>query len=134
MGKRLRLEDTGNQGGACTPAPGTAVKIAIDLSRNKWVYCVRWGGQEQRWLTTPGDRKHVEALVAQYRGCPVHLAFEACGFGYEIAWWAEQPVLAGVVHGPSIIGRAHYRTRPARIFCPHDDMHMAGGSDVAVMR
>jgi transposase len=106
MGKRLRLEDTGNQGGACTPAPGTAVKIAIDLSRNKWVYCVRWGGQEQRWLTTPGDRKHVEALVAQYRGCPVHLAFEACGFGYEIAWWAEQQQIGVTVIAPSRMERA----------------------------
>lgn len=38
MGKRLRLEDTGNQAAARTPVPGTEVKIAIDLSRTKRVY------------------------------------------------------------------------------------------------
>lgn len=89
MGNRLRLENTGDQAAARTPAPGTEVKIAIDLSRTKWGYCVRWEGQEQRRLTTPGELKHVQALVAQYQGCPVHLAFEACGFGHEIAWWAQ---------------------------------------------
>jgi hypothetical protein len=50
-GKRLRLEDRGNQAGARTPAAGTEVKIAIDLSRTKWVYCVRWGGTG----ATPAD-------------------------------------------------------------------------------
>jgi hypothetical protein len=52
MGKRLRLEDAGNQAAARTPAPGTEVAIAIDLSRTKWVYGVRW--EEQRRLTTRG--------------------------------------------------------------------------------
>jgi transposase len=106
MGKRLRLADTGTQAAARTPAPGTPVKIAIDLSRTKWVYCVRWGGEEQRRLTTPGDRKHVEALVAQYPACPVHLAFEACGFGYEIAWWAEAQQIGVTVIAPSRLERA----------------------------
>ena len=67
MEKRLRLEEAGKQAAARTPAPGTAVKIAIDLSRTKLVYCVRWAGQEQRRLSTPGDIKHVHALVSQYR-------------------------------------------------------------------
>ena len=58
MEKRLRLEDTGHQAGARAPAPGTEVKIAIDLSRTKWVDCVRWGGQVQRRRTTPADRTH----------------------------------------------------------------------------
>ena len=106
MGKRLRLEDTGHQAGVRAPAPGTEVKIAIDLSRTKWVYCVRWSGQEQRRLTTPAQRPHVEALVAQYRGCPVHLAFEACGFGYEIAWWAQEQQIGVTVIAPSRMERA----------------------------
>lgn len=106
MGNRLRLENTGNQAAAHTPAPGTQVKIAIDLSRTKWVYCVRWDGQEQRRLTTPGELKHVEALVAHYRGCPVHLAFEACGFGYEIAWWAQEQSIGVTVIAPSRMERA----------------------------
>jgi transposase len=106
MAKRLRLEDTGPHAGARPPAPGTEVKIAIDLSRTKWVYCVRWGGQEQRRLTTPGALPHVEALVAQYPGCSVHLAFEACGFGYEIAWWAAAHQIGVTVIAPSRLERA----------------------------
>ncbi|HSP96613.1 MAG TPA: hypothetical protein VL049_05140 [Candidatus Dormibacteraeota bacterium] len=73
----------------------------------KWVYCVRWDGQEHRRLTTPGDLQHVEALVTQYRGCQVlHLAFEACGFGYEIAWWAQEPQIGVTVIAPSWMERA----------------------------
>ena len=44
MGKRLRLEDKREQAQIGGPPPGTAVKIAVDLSRAKWVYCVRWQG------------------------------------------------------------------------------------------
>ena len=105
MRTKLRLQDAGNQAGTHTPAPGTEVKIAIDLSRTKWVYCVRWGGQEQRRLTTPAELKHVQALGAQYRGCPVHITFEACGFGYEIAWWAQEQQMAVTVIAPSRMER-----------------------------
>lgn len=38
MGKRLRVEDQGAQGQLGAPPPGTAVKIAVDLSRSKWVW------------------------------------------------------------------------------------------------
>ena len=76
MRRKLRLEGAGNQGGTHPPAPGTEVKIAIDLSRTKWVYCVRWDGQEKRRLTTPAEIKHVQAVVAQYPGCWLHLTFE----------------------------------------------------------
>jgi transposase len=88
------------------PAPGTEVKMAIDLSRTKWVYCVRWEGQEKRRLTTPAEIKHVQALVGQYQGCSVHLAFEACGFGYEIAWWAREQGVDVTVIAPSRMERA----------------------------
>ncbi len=105
MRKKVRLVEVDSQARTHTPASGTEVKIAIDLSRTKWVYCVRWGGQEQRRLTTPAELKHVQALVAQYRGCPVHIAFEACGFGYEIAWWAQEQQLGVTVIAPSRMER-----------------------------
>src|SRR5262245_20217603 len=90
MDKRLRLEAQRAQEQVGTPPPGTEVKIAVDLSRSKWVYCVRWQGAERRRLSTGGEIKHLQALVRRYAGCPVHLAFEACGFGYELAWWAQR--------------------------------------------
>ena len=106
MATRLRLEEAGKQAAAHTPAPGTAVQIAIDLSRTKWVYCVRWEGEERRRLTTPAALPHVAALVAQYPGCAVHLAFEACGFGYELAWWAAERQIGVTVIAPSRMERA----------------------------
>jgi hypothetical protein len=106
MRPKLRLEDAGTQAVTQIPPPGTEIKIAIDLSRTKWVYCVRWGGQEQRRLTTPAALTHLQALVAQYPGCPMHLAFEACGFGYEIAWWAQAQEIAVTVIAPSRMERA----------------------------
>jgi len=104
MRGKLRLEDARDQGGkeeTHRPPAGTEVKIAIDLSRTKWVYCVRWGGEERRKLTTPADLSHVEALVGRYEGCRVHITFEACGFGYEIAWWAQERKIEVTVIAPS---------------------------------
>jgi transposase len=82
------------------------VTIAVDLSRSKWVYCVRWEGAERLRLSTSGEIKHLQALVRRYVGCPVHLAFEACGFGYEIAWWARAEQIAVTVIAPSRMERA----------------------------
>jgi hypothetical protein len=45
MRQKLRLEDAGTQAVPHSPPPGTEVKVAIDLSRTKWVYCVRWAGR-----------------------------------------------------------------------------------------
>jgi hypothetical protein len=44
--------------------------------------------------------------VRRYAGCPVHLAFEACGFGYEVAWWAREGQIAVTVIAPSRMERA----------------------------
>ena len=63
MGKRLRLEDRGNQEQIGGPQLGTEVKIAVDLSRSKWVYCVRWEGAERLRLSTSSEIKHLQALV-----------------------------------------------------------------------
>jgi transposase len=105
MSKRLRLEDSGNQGQLGRPQPGTEVKIAVDLSRSKWVYCVRWEGAERLRLSTGSELKHVQALVRRYEGCPVHLTYEACGFGYQIAWWAREEKMAVTVIAPSRMER-----------------------------
>ena len=105
MGKRLRLEDRRKQEQSGPPQPGTEVYIAVDLSRSKWVYCVRWEGAERLRLSTSGEHQHLQALVRRYAGCPVHLAFEACGFGYEVAWWARQEQIAVTVIAPSRVER-----------------------------
>ena len=84
------------------PQPGAGVSIAIDLSRSTLVYCVRWDAIEQRRLSTPFGLKHVQALVEQYRECRVHVAYEACGFGYELAWWLESQRIAVTVIAPLV--------------------------------
>jgi transposase len=88
------------------PAAGTAVAMAIDISRSKAVYCVRWDGAEQRRLSTPLGLSHLRALVEQYRECRVHVAYEACGFGYELAWQLQEQGVAVSVIAPSRIERA----------------------------
>lgn len=50
--------------------------------------------------------EHVRALVAQYRECRLHVAYEACGFGYEIAWWLREQQVDVTVIAPSRIERA----------------------------
>lgn len=91
------------------PVAGEQVIIAVDLSRSKWVYVCRWKGQEQRRLSTPGEIGHLQALVREYldRDCRVKLVYEACGFGYEIAWWLqEQPRAEVLVVAPSTVEKA----------------------------
>ena len=88
------------------PQPGDDVWIAIDISRTKLVYCVRWGGAERRRLSTPMGIEHVRAVIEQYRGCRMHVCYEACGFGYEIAWWLQAQCVATTVIAPSRLERA----------------------------
>lgn len=106
---RIRL--VGNRGQdtsqtAVPPPPETAVFIGIDIARSKWAYNVRWGEQERRHFTSPYGIEHVQALVEQYPGCRLQLAYEACGFGYEIAWWCQQQHIAVTVVPPSTVERA----------------------------
>jgi transposase len=72
----------------------------------KWVYNVRWGGQEQRRLSSAGELRHLQALVAEYHGGTVHVVYEACGFGYEIAWWCQEQGIDVMVVAPSTIEQA----------------------------
>jgi protein tyrosine phosphatase (PTP) superfamily phosphohydrolase (DUF442 family) len=80
--------------------------MAIDISRSKAVYCLRWAGSEQRRLSTPFGIEHVRAVVEHYRGCQLHVAYEACGFGYELAWWLQDHGVAASVIAPSRVERA----------------------------
>lgn len=105
---KIRLEAIPAQGesrAAGRPAPGTPVSMAIDVSRSKLVYCVRWNGTERR-LSTPAELHHLQAVVGQYRECQLHVAYEACGFGYEPAWWLQEQEVAVTVIAPSRVERA----------------------------
>jgi transposase len=105
---KIRLEAIPEQGESrapVRPAPGTPVSMAIDVSRTKLVYCVRWNGSERR-LSTPAELHHLQAVVGQYRECRLHVAYEACGFGYEPAWWLQEPNVAVTVIAPSRVERA----------------------------
>ena len=75
------------------PEAGQDVWIAIDVARSKWAFNVRWGG-EQRRLSTPGSIDHLQSLVQSYAGCRMSVAYESCGFGYEIAWWCQEREIA----------------------------------------
>jgi transposase len=88
------------------PEVGQEVWIAIDVARSKWAFNVRWDGVEQRRLSTPGTIEHLHSLVQSYAACRVHVAYEACGFGYEIAWWCQAREIAVTVIPPSTVERA----------------------------
>lgn len=45
------------------PEAGQEVWIAIDVARSTWAFNVRWGGMEQRRLSTPGSIEHLQSLV-----------------------------------------------------------------------
>jgi transposase len=100
---RAGQEGSEKRGG---PAKGQDVWIGVDVSRSKWVYNVRWGGAAQRRLSTAGELHHLQGLVAEYRGCRVHVVYEACGFGYKIAWWCQAQGIDVLVVAPSTIEQA----------------------------
>lgn len=91
---------------ATAPGVGEAVYIGVDVSRSKWVYCVRFGGALRRRLSTAGELCHLQALVREYSGSTVHLVYEACGFGFEIAWWLQEQQIDVMVIAPSRVERA----------------------------
>lgn len=104
MGK-IVIVDSEVQRHSHKPSAGMEVNIAADISATKWVYCVRWDGQEQRRLVTPAALNHLEALIAQYEECRVRFTYEACGFGYEAAWLLQQHKVDVVVSAPSRMER-----------------------------
>lgn len=108
--RRLRFVAVGDQGQRGKlpphPQPGEDVYVAIDLSRRTWVYGLRWGGEFRRRWTSPAGLEHVKALVQEYQPCRLRVVYEACGFGYQIAWWLEeQPNVNVTVIAPSRVER-----------------------------
>jgi transposase len=81
------------------------VYVGLDIARTKWVFNVRWSGREQRRVSTPAGLEHLHAVLAAYAGSPIHLAYEACGFGYDIAWELAGRGVAVTVVPPSTIAR-----------------------------
>jgi hypothetical protein len=71
------------------PKPGEAVYIGIDQGLNKWVYAIRWGGEQRQSFAGPSELGHLQALVKRFAPNEVHIAHEACGFGYQISRWAQ---------------------------------------------
>ena len=108
MKKLVVVAAPGQEGleGRRRPDTGQDIWIGVDVSRTKWVYTVRWGGQEQRKLSTAGELHHLQTLAAGYPGYKVHVIYEACGFGYEIAWWCQEQGIDVVVVAPSTIEQA----------------------------
>ena len=102
----VAMDAQGARRGGPRPVAGQDVYLAIDLSRSKWVYGLRWEQQQQRVLSSAGALEHLQALVAQYGECRVHVVYEACGFGYEIAWWLLEQGIDVMVMAPSTVERA----------------------------
>ena len=105
MGK-IHLVDREVQSVKKRPPPGTEVNIAADISSTKWVYGVRWQGEERYRLSTPSGLEHLEALLGRFEGCPIRFAYEACGFGYEAAWLLAKRGVEVTVIAPSRMERA----------------------------
>jgi transposase len=100
---RLRVVDAAGQ----VPPAGEVITIASDVARNKWVHAIHWNGEVRRQVVTPGELGHLQVLVAEYaRTNPVRIVYEACGFGYEIAWWAQAQQHPVLVAAPSRVERA----------------------------
>jgi hypothetical protein len=72
------------------PRADQVVYIGIDQGLNKWVYTIRWGGEQRQTFAGPSELSHLQALVKRFAGNEVHLAHEAGGFGYQISRWAQQ--------------------------------------------
>lgn len=104
---KLRLTPAADQAAVPTPAAGEQVIIAIDVARTTWKHALYWGDRVQRTVSTPGHLEHLRALVAPYHPAhPVLIVYEACGFGYEIAWWAQREQMRVLVVAPSRVERA----------------------------
>lgn len=99
------LEKQGGKPVTVRPQAGEHVYLAVDLSRSKWVYGLRWSGQDRRCVSSPYGLAHVRALVEEYRDCQLHVVYEACGFGYEMAWWLEEQAIDVMVIAPSRVER-----------------------------
>jgi transposase len=105
---KVRLTPAASQAvGHSLPPAGAPVIIATDVARTTWKHAVHWDEGVQRSLATPGTLEHLQAVVRTYHPAhPVLLVYEACGFGYEIAWWAQAAGIGVLVVAPSQVERA----------------------------
>jgi len=87
MEKYVLKLDAKDQSG---PRPGEVVHIGLDQGLNKWVYAVRWGGEQRSTFAGPSELSHLQTLVKRFSGNEVRIAHEACGFGYQISRWAQE--------------------------------------------
>jgi transposase len=116
MLKVVSLPASSQSDGAHEDGAAEVVSIGIDLGRSKWAFAVSWGGRVQRRLATPGELGQLQALLEQYRHRTVQVAYEACGFGYEIAWYLQQHHIAVTVVAPVTVERvAGARVKTDRI-------------------
>jgi transposase len=101
------------------PKPGEVVYIGIDQGLNKWVYAIRWGGEQRQSFAGPSELSHLQALVKRFAANEVHIAHEACGFGYQISRWAmretDQVVRVTVVPPSTIEQKPGLRVKTDRI-------------------
>jgi transposase len=94
------------QNGQGAVAPDQVVSIGIDLGRSKWAFALSWDGEVRRSFATPGSLHHLHSLLEHYRHCRVQVAYEACGFGYQIAWHLQERGIGVTVVAPVTIERA----------------------------
>jgi transposase len=101
------------------PKPGEAVYIGIDQGLNKWVYAIRWGGEQRQSFAGPSELSHLQALVKKFAPNEVYIAHEASGFGYQISRWAQdctdQVVRVTVVPPSTIEQKPGLRVKTDRI-------------------
>jgi transposase len=57
-------------------------------------------------MTTPGTLEHLKAVVRRYEHCELHVVYEACGFGYQIAWYLRERGIDVMVIAPCTVERA----------------------------
>jgi transposase len=50
--------------------------------------------------------RHLQALVQPFASSQLHVVYEACGFGFEIAWWLQEQKIDVMTIAPSKVERA----------------------------
>jgi transposase len=82
---------------------GKCVFVGVDLHRFKWHVTVRSEDEEVFSGTVPGHWKALRRLLDRYRGCSIHVAYEAGYFGF---WLYDRVVAYGaecIVTPPSLL-------------------------------
>jgi hypothetical protein len=78
---------------------GKCVFVGVDLHRFKWHVTVRSEDEEVFSGTVPGHWEALRRLLDRYRGCSIHVAYEAGYFGF---WLYDRWIRASVAR-PEVI-------------------------------